>query len=101
MIGGLFGLPRRLSPRAQLEDFLVLDVPPGPNRRAQELIKAVRVTAVYHVHLLVVHGQLAAGAAAQEALWQATREAVKGSSEASTAYDAFMSAGVSFPHTTT
>ena len=85
--GRLLGLPRHESQEARLAAFLGLDVrasmPEGHVLRV-----AVRLCAAYRTHCLCRHGHVRRGPAAEEALRQSCREAVRGSAAATAAYDA-------------
>ena len=81
------GLPRAASPGERLASFL------GLNFRAADppstaVLVAVRMTAAYRTHCLCRHGQISRGVAAEEALRQACREAVRGDRTAEKIYDA-------------
>ena len=70
-----------------MADFLALDVPATNTVMDLLVRKAVRLVAVYKVHVLATHGALLPGPAAAEALAQALREVVRGHRRAARIYD--------------
>ena len=85
--GRLLGLPRPETPAARLAAFLGLDA--RASKPAGHAVRvAIRLCAAYRTHCLCRHGQVRRGPAAEEALRQSCREAVRGSAAAAAAYDA-------------
>ena len=85
--GPALALPRVLGQGPALADFLTLDTP-AVNADMDLIVRqAIRLAAVYKVHVLATHGALLPGPAAAEALTQTLREAVRGHRRASGIYD--------------
>ena len=84
---GELRLPRATSPEDRLAAFLGLDFrasdPPAVAVRV-----AIRMSAAYRAHCVCRHRHLRQGVAAEEALRQFCREAVRGQREAGRIYDA-------------
>ena len=87
ILGPELALPRRATPEDRLAEFLGFHITENTHPDVAVRV-AVRLAAAYRVHCFCRHGVVARGHAAEEALRQSCREAVRGHLVATRVYDA-------------